>query len=104
MVYGLIVFCIGIIPFTIGGLIAAARHPRLFDNDNNAKLGLKVGDPPKDDKFKSYGEARFRDPVAKWFTRIGFALCLAGMAVIVISSALQHNSDGKAKISIRIPL
>jgi uncharacterized membrane protein len=93
MTSGIILLAVGLILFTAGGLIAMARNPKAFDDDIHASLGIPCKGLPKD-AHSALDRVMLQDPKTKWFTRIGIALCLAGIAMLAWAS--ENGQDAEA--------
>lgn len=99
MIYGIALFITGLVLFTIGGFITMVRNPKLLNDQTRALLDPVRSDIPKDART-AFDTAMMCDPKAKWFSRVGFALCLTGMAVIYFSSERSGNSVTTVKVNV----
>ncbi|MER8866296.1 hypothetical protein NKI19_21710 [Mesorhizobium sp. M0751] len=77
---GFIVFCVGLVPFTIGGLIFL----RSSYDSWNAEL---LRDPSWSwwDRKIGFGGI-LSQPKSRWWCGIGFAICLAGFLLLLVST------------------
>ena len=96
MIHGLILFVVGLGLFTIGGFITMTRHPKLTNDKSRLMLEPVRKDIPRD-ADAAFDRALLSDPKAKWFTRLGLALVLSGMAVFYFS---QERNTGQTSGTI----
>ena len=79
MTAGIIIFIIGLILFTIGGMISFVRQYGLHNRNIRMKFDLKR--PPAHEfvTMKELFNAYFNDPKAKIWCRVGFGLGAIGI-------------------------
>ncbi|MER8605269.1 hypothetical protein [Mesorhizobium sp. M0590] len=72
---GIVLFLVGIVPFTIGSLIHAAHEPKAWE--------LRIINP-----WPSwpYGWVELTHPKARWWCGVGFPICLAGFIVLLVAT------------------
>jgi len=92
MIYGIALFIPGLILFTIGGFIAMVRNPKLHNDEARSNFDPVRKDIPTD-AGTAFSRAIMHDPKAKWFSRIGLALGVAGMALTFVSPERAANSN-----------
>ena len=82
---GIVLFLVGLVPFTIGGLIHLAHHPKSWDSillDTNRPWRLRA--PVWD--IKAYDWSMFTDHKSRWWCLVGAPVCLTGFVLLVVSS------------------
>jgi len=77
---GIIMFAVGIIPFTIGGMISLATR---YDVHNRH---IRGGFDPKRPKtaspnLRELWDAYFNNPASRWWCRAGLLICSVGMGL-----------------------
>jgi hypothetical protein len=86
---GIVLFMIGIIPWTIGGMISFATQYDIHNRHLRAELDPKRHEAQKRVTFAELWGAYFNNPKSKWWCRIGFAMCTIGMIIIVVEIELS---------------
>lgn len=76
---GIVLFMIGLVPWTVGGLIHLARHPKSWDLFLTAQL-------PKSSEVAAVRQSMFTDPKSRWWCLVGAAACLTGFVLFVFAS------------------
>ena len=76
---GIVLFMIGLVPWTVGGFIHLARHPKSWDLFLTTQL-------PKSSAVEAVRRSMFTDPKSRWWCLIGVTACLTGFVLLVFAS------------------
>ena len=79
---GIILFAIGLVLWTIGGLISFATQYDVHNRYLRADFDLKR--PTEDERpaFKEMWDVYFNNPKSKWCRRIGYSVAILGFILI----------------------
>ncbi|RAZ90597.1 hypothetical protein DPM33_13945 [Mesorhizobium hawassense] len=77
---GFILFVVGLVPFTIGGLIFLRHGYDTWNAELLADKGLSWWDR------KLGFQGLLTHPKSRWWCAIGFPICLAGFVLLVVST------------------
>lgn len=86
MIVGLILFCIGLVPWTIGGMISFVTRYDVHNRHIRANFDVNRPSGLEGVTFREYWDAHFNNPKCKWWCRIGFCMCSCGMALMLIGA------------------
>ncbi|MGK6312415.1 hypothetical protein [Neorhizobium sp. DT-125] len=76
---GFILFILGLVLWTIGGMISFVTRYDVHNRHIRAEFAPLR--PKEQGQFKELWDAYFNNPKSKWWCRIGFGLCSIGMAI-----------------------
>jgi hypothetical protein len=76
---GIVLFMVGLVLWTVGGLIYLARHPKGWN------LFLTTQSSKSSD-VAALQRSMFTDPKSRWWCLSGFPTCIAGFVLLVIST------------------
>jgi hypothetical protein len=86
-VIGFVLFGIGLVPFTIGGLIHMAYHPKSWDARVPSQAWRWTPTLLWDRKaWENYDWSMFTHSMSRWWCWIGSLICAAGMISIIAGS------------------
>lgn len=89
---GIATFLIGLVPWTIGGMISLRTR---YDVHNRwVRMALDPDGEPASVSQEELEEAHFKNPSSRWWCIIGSLLAIVGMGMLTVSMALNGNPAG----------
>jgi predicted membrane channel-forming protein YqfA (hemolysin III family) len=83
---GIILFLVGLVPYTIGGFIYLARHPKSLDSFLKDASQINRFWRAPVFKFTASEWSVFTDHKSRWWCLVGAPVCLTGFVLLVVSS------------------
>ena len=82
--YGLILFCIGVLLHTIAAFIRMARYPKLTNIEHRIRIDPKHPSPSEYPTEEEVIYSWYQDPKIMWWSWSAFALIASGLFLVLI--------------------
>lgn len=81
MSVGIILFMVGLVPWTIGGFISMITKPDVHNRHYRALFDPRRPPANERNNFNDFLDAHFNNTKSRWWCLIGLSLCMVGLGL-----------------------